>query len=150
MPICRPWWANRKNRGGHSHALTWQAAGWKTRNFVKRDNQSRPWLDLELYGLGSVPFTSRSRPIRRLATCCAHSNMTSLSAASSCALSRLRNAVICAAMRSSDGFSSPASNAAALSSLKSSAATRKVSSIVLVEPVRLPLPRVNEGSLLFL
>ncbi len=26
----RPWWANQKWGGGHSHALAWQAAGWKT------------------------------------------------------------------------------------------------------------------------
>ena len=28
--IHRPWWANQKRGGGHSHALAWQAAGWKT------------------------------------------------------------------------------------------------------------------------
>ena len=28
--IHRPWWANQAN-GGHSHALAWHAAGWKTR-----------------------------------------------------------------------------------------------------------------------
>lgn len=28
--IHRPWWANQKRSGGHSHALAWQAAGWKT------------------------------------------------------------------------------------------------------------------------
>ena len=27
--VHRPWWANQTN-GGHSHALAWQAAGWKT------------------------------------------------------------------------------------------------------------------------
>lgn len=27
--IHRPWWANQIN-GGHSHALAWQAAGWRT------------------------------------------------------------------------------------------------------------------------
>ena len=27
--IHRPWWANQTN-GGHSHALAWQAAGWRT------------------------------------------------------------------------------------------------------------------------
>ncbi len=26
----RPWWANQTRGGGHSHALAWQAAGWKT------------------------------------------------------------------------------------------------------------------------
>ncbi len=26
----RPWWANQRNGGGHSHALAWSAAGWKT------------------------------------------------------------------------------------------------------------------------
>ncbi len=29
--IHRPWWANQKSGAGHSHALAWQAAGWKTR-----------------------------------------------------------------------------------------------------------------------
>ena len=28
--IHRPWWANQGMRGGHSHALTWEMAGWKT------------------------------------------------------------------------------------------------------------------------
>ncbi len=28
----RPWWANRNGGGGHSHALAWQAAGWKTKD----------------------------------------------------------------------------------------------------------------------
>lgn len=27
----RPWWSNRKSGGGHSQALAWQAAGWRTR-----------------------------------------------------------------------------------------------------------------------
>ena len=27
----RPWWANRNKGTGHSHALAWQAAGWRTR-----------------------------------------------------------------------------------------------------------------------
>ncbi len=27
----RPWWSNSKQGGGHSHALAWQAAGWRTR-----------------------------------------------------------------------------------------------------------------------
>lgn len=26
----RPWWANSAKANGHSHALAWQAAGWKT------------------------------------------------------------------------------------------------------------------------
>ena len=28
--LYRPWWSNQKRGGGHSHALAWQAAGWKT------------------------------------------------------------------------------------------------------------------------
>lgn len=28
----RPWWANPNTGNGHSHALAWQAAGWRTRN----------------------------------------------------------------------------------------------------------------------
>jgi hypothetical protein len=30
--IHRPWWANQGERGGHSHALAWEMAGWKTAN----------------------------------------------------------------------------------------------------------------------
>jgi|SRR5215471_1305518 hypothetical protein len=26
----RPWWANQGERGGHSHALAWEMAGWRT------------------------------------------------------------------------------------------------------------------------
>ena len=26
----RPWWANQGERGGHSHALAWEMAGWKS------------------------------------------------------------------------------------------------------------------------
>ncbi len=26
----RPWWANSRRGSGHSHALAWQAAGWRT------------------------------------------------------------------------------------------------------------------------
>ena len=29
--LYRPWWANQKRDAGHSHALAWQAAGWRTR-----------------------------------------------------------------------------------------------------------------------
>ena len=29
--VHRPWWSNQRNGGGHSHALAWQMAGWKTR-----------------------------------------------------------------------------------------------------------------------
>lgn len=28
--IYRPWWANVGVRGGHSHALAWEMAGWRT------------------------------------------------------------------------------------------------------------------------
>ena len=28
--VHRPWWSNQAN-GGHSHALAWHAAGWRTR-----------------------------------------------------------------------------------------------------------------------
>ena len=28
--LYRPWWSNQKRNAGHSHALAWQAAGWKT------------------------------------------------------------------------------------------------------------------------
>ena len=29
--LYRPWWSNQKRGAGHSHALAWHAAGWKTR-----------------------------------------------------------------------------------------------------------------------
>lgn len=29
--LYRPWWSNQKRGSGHSHALAWHAAGWKTR-----------------------------------------------------------------------------------------------------------------------
>ena len=28
--VHRPWWSNSKMGSGHSHALAWQAAGWRT------------------------------------------------------------------------------------------------------------------------
>jgi hypothetical protein len=28
--IHRPWWSNQGERGGHSHALAWEMAGWRT------------------------------------------------------------------------------------------------------------------------
>jgi hypothetical protein len=28
--VHRPWWANQRGKGGHSHALAWEAAGWRT------------------------------------------------------------------------------------------------------------------------
>jgi hypothetical protein len=28
--IHRPWWANQGEQGGHSHAFSWEMAGWKT------------------------------------------------------------------------------------------------------------------------
>ena len=27
----RPWWSNQRKGGGHSHAMAWQGAGWRTR-----------------------------------------------------------------------------------------------------------------------
>lgn len=47
----RPWWANPNVGNGHSHALAWQAAGWRTRNvdidaetlvFAKIDARGEP------------------------------------------------------------------------------------------------------------
>ncbi len=29
--LYRTWWANQTRGGSHSHALAWQAAGWKTK-----------------------------------------------------------------------------------------------------------------------
>jgi hypothetical protein len=28
--VHRPWWSNQAEQGGHSHALAWEMAGWKT------------------------------------------------------------------------------------------------------------------------
>ena len=28
--VHRPWWANQAQAGGHSHALAWEMAGWRT------------------------------------------------------------------------------------------------------------------------
>lgn len=28
--LLRPWWSNQGEQGGHSHALAWETAGWKT------------------------------------------------------------------------------------------------------------------------
>ena len=28
--VHRPWWANQGEKGGHSHALAWEVAGWMT------------------------------------------------------------------------------------------------------------------------
>ena len=28
--VHRPWWSNQGEKGGHSHALSWETAGWKT------------------------------------------------------------------------------------------------------------------------
>ncbi len=28
--VHRPWWANQGEKGGHSHAMAWFMAGWKT------------------------------------------------------------------------------------------------------------------------
>ena len=28
--VHRPWWSNQGEQGGHSHALAWEMAGWKT------------------------------------------------------------------------------------------------------------------------
>lgn len=37
----RPWWANSAKGNGHSHALAWQAAGWKTEQ-VDRSSSASP------------------------------------------------------------------------------------------------------------
>jgi len=38
--VHRPWWANQGERGGHSHALAWEMAGWKTSHV----NMAEEWL----------------------------------------------------------------------------------------------------------
>ena len=47
--LYRPWWSNQEKGTGHSHALAWQVAGWKTREvdleaetlvFARRNDQS--------------------------------------------------------------------------------------------------------------
>ena len=45
----RPWWANPKADNGHSHALAWQAAGWKTRN-VNIDAETLIFAKLDAEG----------------------------------------------------------------------------------------------------
>ena len=43
----RPWWSNSKKGNGHSHALAWQAAGWRTRT-----------VDVEAETLQRLPLTT--------------------------------------------------------------------------------------------
>ena len=54
----RPWWSNSKKGSGHSHALAWQAAGWRTRE-----------VDLEAETLvfvrGRASLSSAGTPARR-------------------------------------------------------------------------------------
>lgn len=37
--IHRPWWANQGRHGGHSHALAWEMAGWKTSQVKMSDER---------------------------------------------------------------------------------------------------------------
>lgn len=37
--IHRPWWANQGEQGGHSHALAWETAGWKTSQVKMADER---------------------------------------------------------------------------------------------------------------
>ncbi|WP_108917069.1 DUF7662 domain-containing protein [Methylosinus sporium] len=48
--IHRPWWANQGERGGHSHALAWEMAGWKTSQV---DMAEESVVFVEVPGLGS-------------------------------------------------------------------------------------------------
>lgn len=44
--LYRPWWSNQKRDGGHSHALAWRAAGWKTRQ-VDLEAETLVFVDAE-------------------------------------------------------------------------------------------------------
>jgi hypothetical protein len=49
--IHRPWWANQGEQGGHSHALAWEMAGWKTSQVQMADEKLvfvRDYTDVEL------------------------------------------------------------------------------------------------------
>ena len=54
----RPWWSNSKKGSGHSHALAWQAAGWRTRE-----------VDIEaetlVFARGGASLPSGGPPARR-------------------------------------------------------------------------------------
>ena len=54
----RPWWSNSKKGSGHSHALAWQAAGWRTRE-----------VDIEaetlVFARWSASSVSAGPPVRR-------------------------------------------------------------------------------------
>ena len=54
----RPWWSNSKKGNGHSHALAWQAAGWRTRE-----------VDIEaetlVFARGEASRPSAGSPARR-------------------------------------------------------------------------------------
>ena len=49
--LYRPWWSNQNKGAGHSHALSWHAAGWKTRE-----------VDLEAE---TLVFSRVSSPVRK-------------------------------------------------------------------------------------
>ena len=49
--LYRPWWSNQNKGAGHSHALSWHAAGWKTRE-----------VDLEAE---TLVFSRISSPVRK-------------------------------------------------------------------------------------
>lgn len=45
--LYRPWWSNQKHGAGHSHALAWSAAGWKTR-FVNLEAETLVFERMEV------------------------------------------------------------------------------------------------------
>ena len=54
----RPWWSNSKKGSGHSHALAWQAAGWRTREV----NIEAETL---VFARGDGSLASAGTPVRR-------------------------------------------------------------------------------------
>lgn len=56
--VHRPWWSNQRNGGGHSHALAWQMAGWKTRA-VDLESET---LVFERVGTGGDAVQEAGRP----------------------------------------------------------------------------------------
>ncbi|WP_420634819.1 DUF7662 domain-containing protein [Candidatus Palauibacter sp.] len=63
--IHRPWWANPGRSGGHSHALAWGAAGWKTRG-VNLEAETLTFVrsvgPSDRVGAGALPDPEPGRP----------------------------------------------------------------------------------------
>lgn len=64
--IHRPWWANQGEQGGHSHALAWEMAGWKTSQVKMADERLvfvRDYTEDELNSIWQK-LTARGDPAR--------------------------------------------------------------------------------------